>query len=264
MKNLLKLFSGIIILAFLFAACTDQEEEVTMQSVGLEQQGGSALKGKKKVGSYLISYEVKEVSELYFETNIKIDKCVLTAFVDYTKEDITLDGYNAILTEDQKEALLALGEELSEYLFKDESVDNFMMTEYTLLRLLEYWAKSPANYKYQKNQILTNRDTGIKGTNEGITCIRKNTYVTAVYDDAGGKEYRDRKLVNGNRCLGRCGSGCPGIFTLASAWTKDCLDHDQCGRVLGGSTNPFDSNCGDEYAQAADDYLFGVIRGCRG
>lgn len=70
--------------------------------------------------------------------------------------------------------------------------------------------------------------------------------------------------MNGDRCLGRCGSGCPGIFTLASAWTKDCLDHDQCGRVLGGSTNPFDSNCGDEYAQAADDYLFGVIRGCRG
>jgi hypothetical protein len=63
-----------------------------------------------------------------------------------------------------------------------------------------------------------------------------------------------------NSCAGRCGGGCG--LDGRGAWYKDCLDHDVCNRThnsqLGG--------CADEWKEAADDYLNGLIeckiRGC--
>lgn len=54
-------------------------------------------------------------------------------------------------------------------------------------------------------------------------------------------------------CLGECGPGCDGL----NIYTYDCGDHDQCGRVHGGSLNPWDAECGDEYFEADDDFLWG-------
>ena len=54
-------------------------------------------------------------------------------------------------------------------------------------------------------------------------------------------------------CLGECGPGCDGL----NIFTYDCGDHDQCGRVHGGSLNPWDAECGDEYWEADDDFLWG-------
>lgn len=104
--------------------------------------------------------------------------------------------------------------------------------------------------------------------NEGITCISKGSTVTAVYDKgSSGTVVRTNIKVGssykGGSCMGRCGAACG--WGAPSAWTKDCLDHDICivdqNGVNGGAT---DSNCGDEFIHAADDYTFGVLRGCRG
>ncbi len=54
-------------------------------------------------------------------------------------------------------------------------------------------------------------------------------------------------------CLGKCGAGCYG----GGAYTWDCGEHDRCGRVHGGSVNPYDVDCGDEYWEADDDFLWG-------
>lgn len=106
------------------------------------------------------------------------------------------------------------------------------------------------------------------GENEGITCITKGSTVTAVYDKGtNGTVVRTTIKVGSSyktgSCMGRCGAGCG--WGAPSAWTKDCLDHDICivdqNGVNGGAT---DTNCGDEFNQAADDYSLGVLRGCRG
>ncbi|SEL44322.1 hypothetical protein SAMN04487910_2470 [Aquimarina amphilecti] len=255
------------VLCFLFLvllnSCDKQESTTNDEIIGLEIHQEDQLEGEKELNGFQIAYKVAKKSN-YYTLKVSINDVRLVASIDYDTEYIEIDGKSVVLSNKEKETLLMIGEQISEYLFKDGSVDNFTMAEFTLLKLLEYWAKSPSNYSYEKI-IFKGKQTNLsKGNDDGITCIRKNTYVTAVYDDNVGQTYRDRKLVNGDRCLGRCGSGCPGVFSIASAWTKDCLDHDQCGRVLGGSTNPFDRNCGDEYSQAADDFLFGVLRGCRG
>ncbi|WP_271766363.1 hypothetical protein [Aquimarina algiphila] len=265
MKNELKLVLLFVSLSLFFTSCDKSDDNQTPESIGLEIQDENVFTGKKDIEGHIISYKVESKEELTFNVEVTIDKNTLSASVAYGDETIDFDGNDVVLTHKQKEILLMLGEEISLFLFKDKSADNFTMAEYTLLRLLEYWAKSPSNYKYSKVKVKSPKNvmTDLKSRNEGVTCIRKNTVVTANYDDDRG-DVNENILVNGDRCIGRCGSGCPGTFTIASAWTKDCLDHDRCGRVNGGSTNPFDRECGDEYFEAADDYLFGVIRGCRG
>jgi hypothetical protein len=42
------------------------------------------------------------------------------------------------------------------------------------------------------------------------------------------------------------------------------LDHDQCGREHGGSTDPNDGSCGDEYWEADDDFLWSRNDLCNG
>ena len=259
MKTLHILFFALLI--GLFNLSCDRSEEDMMISSGIEIQKEAYLKGSKSINNHQLSFEVKMIDDAHFLVYLLIDKYTLEATVDYRNEAFVIDGHQVILTKDQKQALLMLGEQLSSYLFKDGSADSFTMAEYTLLRLLEYWSKSPNSHIYKK---MNYQGVAQKSVDEGISCIRRNTIVIASYNDDNGREFNESKLVDGDRCLGRCGAGCSQFFSIASAWTKDCLDHDACGRALGGSTNPFDDNCGDEYAQAADDFLFGVFRGCRG
>jgi hypothetical protein len=59
-----------------------------------------------------------------------------------------------------------------------------------------------------------------------------------------------------NECLGRCGAGCadnPANPTYVQRITQDCLNHDVCNRDLGTTLG----QCSDEFAAAADDFLFG-------
>lgn len=61
-------------------------------------------------------------------------------------------------------------------------------------------------------------------------------------------------------CLGGCGPGC----VIGQPFTRDCADHDSCCRDHGGCTDPNDVSCGDEYSDAADDFLFAPCCGCSG
>lgn len=103
---------------------------------------------------------------------------------------------------------------------------------------------------------------------EGITCISKGTTVTAEYDKGtSGTLIKTNIKVGtsykGGSCMGRCGGACG--WGAPSAWTKDCLDHDICIVDQNGQNDlATDPNCGDEFRHAADDYTFGVLRGCSG
>jgi hypothetical protein len=76
-----------------------------------------------------------------------------------------------------------------------------------------------------------------------------------VVHDAGSHCFLGESIYVGPAsydCMGKCGGGC----FIITGFTYDCADHDRCGRVHGGSTNPWDSECGDEYWEADDDFLW--------
>lgn len=262
MKKHVKLLAFGAFLSLLLVGCNNETNQEA-DAIGLEVQEEYVFSGKMTIDGHDVVYNVVADNDLDYTTTLQIDDITLEAKVQYDTQSIDFDGKDAVLTIAQKETLLNVGKEISGYLFRDESFNDFTMAEFTLLRLLEYWAKSPSGYPHSKMSIKSNTASALKSSDEGITCIKKNTYVTAEYDDDSGN-VSESILVNGSDCIGRCGSGCGSWFSWSSAWTKDCLDHDRCGRVNGGSTDPFDSECGDEYNEAADDYLFGVIRGCSG
>jgi hypothetical protein len=100
-----------------------------------------------------------------------------------------------------------------------------------------------------------------RGDEDGIqymACTRANRSLS---HDSAGHCFLTESINSGpgsSGSLGECGSGVTGIGT----YTYDCGDHDRCGRAHGGSFNPWDSECGDEYFEADDDFLFAPIGRC--
>ena len=64
----------------------------------------------------------------------------------------------------------------------------------------------------------------------------------------------------GTQCVGRCGPGC-GLLIGAGTYRLDCAEHDRCCRQHGNCFSPAATYCGDEWRDAADDFIFGA-RSC--
>ncbi|NEK87895.1 hypothetical protein GCU60_19320 [Blastococcus saxobsidens] len=96
---------------------------------------------------------------------------------------------------------------------------------------------------------------------DGIRYMSCSRLSRVLYHDAAGHCFESEVVTSGpgsSGSLGECGSGVTGIGT----YTYDCGEHDRCGRVHGGSFNPWDSECGDEYFDADDDFLLAPIGRC--
>ena len=96
-----------------------------------------------------------------------------------------------------------------------------------------------------------------------------NTYFVKFDDSAGncfgivmqaGECWGDHPTNGGDYdCQGRCGAGCS---SGNSNWARDCLKHDVCSWYFSASGGSSDSNCGDSFGHATNDFLsFGS--GCR-
>ncbi|WP_430907333.1 hypothetical protein [Maribacter sp. 2-571] len=266
MKNYLKvaiLLCGML----LFNNCADDGTDPQGSTIGLHRQNEDVFAGKMAIQDTDIAYSATATGELTFDIDILLNEKEINGKVDYRSESISVDGHDYVVSEVEKEYLLEVGKHIAEYLLvtKDGDIE---LVEYSLLSLIEYWGKSPENYTYGKREVYSKDPQAVlKSRNEGITCIRKNTFVNAEYDDSRGNHVDNVAVGSKARenygCMGRCGADC-GRWWIPSAWTKDCLDHDQCSNVNNSSGGSSDANCGDEFDEALDDYVFGVIRGCRG
>lgn len=268
MKNIANYSLLLTFLVFSIISCTDNSLELASDSeIGIETHKHNFIQGETTINGQTIFYRSMAKTLNSFGIKIMINGQMLEAVVAYDQESLEIDGHGSMFTETQKDALLSLANGL--FLYVDQQEGEVTYTEYSLIRLMEYWARAPHGYVYGKRSI-GNADVliGQRLGNEGISCIKKGTYVNAEYDKGRtGTRYSDRvkvgsKARSGYGCMGRCGADCG--WGAPSAWTKDCMDHDQCSNVFNASGGSGDSNCGDEFNEAADDWLFGVVRGCRG
>ncbi|MBU42240.1 MAG: hypothetical protein CMN76_03390 [Spirochaetaceae bacterium] len=244
----------------------DNTEALNALVLTAHSASSDQIKGQGTYNGVSISYDATTSGE-DFETTVTIDGQKFTASLG-GDGSITLDGGNAVLTQSQKDALDALAQEFASHLEATGNTSGSRI-QVAFLSVISYWAEAPEGYTYGSRSIDGPSPAGYNAAsrNEGVTCIRKGTYVTAAYDDSRGSHY-DSVLVgskprSGYGCMGRCGGDC-GSWWLASSWTKDCMDHDQCSNVNYSSGGSSDPNCGDEFDEAADDWLQGVWRGCRG
>lgn len=251
------------------------DAEVTLYStLGVETNEVDHIAGKTVVDNHKIAYDVQDEKGEYFIT-LNIDDYTLEAWVDFTTETLVHKGYDAVLTKKQKAALLSFVDQFGEALVttNGNTPSNFEIgrMEFSFVKTLEFWSNAPQGYIYGNKTFVSNVDAKVLG-NDGIRCVRRGTSYALEYDEGdNGRVYRTTKragydasgIVSGYGCMGRCGINC-GNWWIPSAWTLDCFEHDECGLRLKASGGTADPNCGDEFDEAADDYLFGVVRGCSG
>jgi len=121
---------------------------------------------------------------------------------------------------------------------------------------------------FHRNEYLAGAPGWRTVNDDGVTCIKKNTTVTAYYRiDTLNPIVTVQKgvLVGQNppapipsacgqgdyRCMGRCGGGCTGFGS--GKYTQDCLEHDICSLDMCSTTGGSDPNCGQEYSHATGD-----------
>lgn len=127
-----------------------------------------------------------------------------------------------------------------------------------------YLAKGAADVGERSSLVAPQETLGTgcqRSDEDGIqywSCAERNRWVSHdAYKRCYGLIYLNAgKGSSGS--LGECGPGGNGIDTF----TQDCGDHDVCGRIHGGSYNPWDAECGDEYFEADDDFLWATINRC--
>jgi hypothetical protein len=139
--------------------------------------------------------------------------------------------------------------------------------ERTLDRTIEMTGVAPAEESCLADVIATTEAGSDERRDAVILCQQSNedgilyfgscaTAGRTICHDADSHCFLCETISSGpgsSGCLGECGPDCDGL----NIYTYDCGDHDRCGRVHGGSLNPWDAECGDEYWEADDDFLWG-------
>lgn len=170
------------------------------------------------------------------------------------------DGHGSTLSEQDKSALASAAETFAK---ENKLSEASPYEDQVTYKAMDYLAHAPADYVFDASKY--QHQLSLK--NEGVSCIKKNSTVKAEWNTLASGYVSENVVVgvkwgSGYGCMGRCGSDCGGW--LPSSWTKDCMDHDACSYRNSSSGGASDSNCGDEFNEAADDWLLGVGAGCWG
>lgn len=274
MKKLIKgLLPALCSMALLFS-CSEKPSPKELNaledpSLGITTYEIDQLKGKTTIDQHSLQYAVVDNKGNYY-IELLIDGHHLEAWINYNPEILIHDGHNAVLSQEQKELLLSFSNQLGEALVNSNgnSSTDFEMgwMEYAFLRTVEFWSQAPTGFVHDyRTQLATvAKSTG----NDGVTCIKRGSSYTLSYTDRNNRVIRKSRTAGYNgggsySCMGRCGAAC-GSWWAASAWTLDCFEHDQCSLDYGASGGGNDPNCGDEWWEASDDWIYGVSRGCSG
>lgn len=226
----------------------------------ISEQTDTALLGSYDAGDMTVQFTARMPAEYVGDVVLSIHGKTLAVHVDAYHGDIVVDGHATELQADEIAALVSFNQAITDYL-GDAVEDTSAMHEGTLLAASAYLATAPAKTpldRVEKHVLGLSREGTFSRGDDGKKCIHKGDTRTAKFDGDEGDNAETWVVgANGGQqwngdfsCMGRCGVGC-GSYD----WTQDCLEHDACSRHYYSSTGAFDHNCGDEYSEAADDYL---------
>ncbi len=245
------------------------QQNITNGALSIDEYtSGASLRGVYGSEAGAVSFAASENDGGVISVAVTVNGKTLTGTIDHAGQTLTMDGAGAVLSAEEKAGLAAAVESMMSYLEETFQTDPGAL-ELGFASLIGYWSTAPEGYAFDSRVVTADAEVAARGasSNEGIRCIKKGNTVQAVYDDSRGNHYENvrvgSKPRSGYGCMGRCGPDC-GRWWIPSSWTKDCMDHDQCSHKNNSSGGSSDSNCGDEFNEAADDWSLGVVRGCFG
>lgn len=251
----------------------------------LSQRDTAKIEGQYGVAGSLVTYSAHRTGTDQATLHVEVNGKSLDMTVDFAARTGSWDGHGNILGTEGKMALVAMERALAGRLAPKRSP--LGPHEALLYRAVMYWSEAPAGLVLTSDKISSvHQQHGVKdpraagppsGSEEpcidpvtgdvSILCQQSNEdgiwYIgcsgswLACYDSASRCFSCAYQTVGKARdCWGRCGGGCC-VPDGLGIYTYDCHDHDTCCRLHGGCANPWDSECGDEYWEADDDFLYG-------
>lgn len=263
-----------------------QAPQAPETSMRMEVETQSTVAGVLPGAEAPVRFEVRSAEPSQYVYQLRVGGLAVDAVYDFAARSILLDGHEGTIRKNQ---ILALQELTRQIELRLESKRQNVDPRWDMLhRLANYLAAAPAGIEIGALRIDAPKEVGVElpigaallelegeiGTaacqvdsDDGIVYLAGGCgyYYYNSYHDASSHCWANTPTYAGcsasSDCLGRCGAGCGSGG--AGSYTTDCKDHDRCCRIHGGCTNPFATDCGDEYFDAADDFTFGG-RNCSG
>lgn len=268
---------GVALAATLALAPTVMARSFGSAKGGLQlTRGAQETAGEFGRAGSLVSFSARVDTDKNVSVRVFVDDVQLDATFDRTTQTVFLTGHGRALFAEHRNALIGLARQIDAAI---PAGDRALTPQEDLLRRVVFlWAEAPAGLALEDRTVSApapaksgvrqalglSEGTSAPGTEascyvsdgDGIRYFACSYHYDTVCHDAdnGGHCWGCESVPVGcgGNCLAECGPGCSG--TNAVTW--DCGDHDRCCQAHGGCLNPFDSNCGDEYGDAADDFLF--------
>lgn len=233
------------------------------------RRGAGGLYGDYVLGDDLASFLAERQEDGRIEARITVNGIAFEAIFDPAGPAVHLDGGGVRLPVSERGVLRSLVSELERRWDPDRQTQ--MAEERLVFRVILLLSDAPASFVFDAMTIRPDGSqagfspgaaapTGCQDQDDG-----DNTYIDC--PPHVGEVCYDACPIHGficenanlgcdaaNECLGRCGAGCSDDG--GGKYRQDCADHDACCREHGDCLNPLDPECGDEYFEAADDFLF--------
>lgn len=281
--SLHRVCGGLLFLVLGFDIAGAEKEAV----LRIDKDTGGEIEGSLRADGVVVTFESRLDGAERVTVRVDVNGMDLDAHADLESDSRYLDGHGQALSADGRRALTTLTAELEGYLRPQDH--ELPIQADLLLRSVSYWSEAPVGWPLHYREV-TKPNVGMtrpvaakliprgeaaggetwtacsstgcqRSDNDGIgyiACGYGSNY--GVWHDSAQHCFcRETRPLGCNRaaqCPGRCGPGC-GLFGGWGIYGLDCAEHDRCCEVHGGCLSPLDASCGDEYNEAADDFLFG-------
>ena len=229
------------------------------------------------------------------EATLEVNGAVIRHVFDSKQRNVTISTDDAVtLDEADVKVLIAFQQEFARTRLTEKSFTSMPRATEVLWRLSEMYSEAPVGITLERVRVIdlsmnpenyTDNDAAgdkpdLRGAtlqakacgqggngfidlhDQGNVCDRGHLWRSEAHDYCSGPgSHHGYTTIShydfgcgSTSCAGRCGGGC-GVLNGQGAWQKDCLDHDRCNRTHGQQFE----GCGDEWNEAADDYLNGEI-----
>lgn len=255
--------SGVAVaLAFALIACADQPSTSDAPNLVLEVDN-TIINGSYVHAGSVIGFRSELLEPQHATLRLDVNGAVIEVDLDMGAQVVESDGHlNALYPEDRA-ALIAMRDALMEA--RPEITDQ--LHGLLLVRHADRLAEAPTGVTLDRRVVdiaavagdsFRDRADADGCGEDGAVCLwGTDGWDYAVYDPGNDGTCVWRWAQYGEsqaNCSGRCGAGCNHWFDDDYTW--DCFDHDRCVDHYGGSSMWDNSNCGDEFWEADDDYWY--------
>jgi hypothetical protein len=199
--------------------------------------------------------------------------------VSWHNNTIHLEAHDITLSPDEKTCLKETASNVIESMTREETSSDQFFLKRIVVAALSHLARVPHDWvissmswplsdtsaaEQQQHLQSRNNKEHLQSTkqhlqafgNEGILCMKYGWYYYAEFDSPWYR-YQIVDMAGAGACRGQCGAGCSWSTV---GYYKDCFDHDNCIYRLGGNAyDPYDTNCGNEWRDAVDDTIYGIL-----